>query len=124
MSTSTHATCDLVKRWRYLDHNKMYWAQHGSQPPAASEDSCGVRSSLQGGSCLWYREAEADHRLPGECSGTILSVKRLYFAQQQDHPQRDHVNLIGEVIFPNLSLSSQAAFKVSHVKDCSNVSCS
>ena len=33
----------------------------------------------------------------------------------KDHPQRDHVNLVGEVIFPNLTLSSTAALATSNI---------
>jgi hypothetical protein len=33
-----------------------------------------------------------------------MALKSLAFSLVQDHPQRDHVGLIGEVIFPNLTL--------------------
>ena len=42
----------------------------------------------------------------------------------QDHPQRDHVNLVGEVIFPNLTLSSTAALaSIWTVTPCLGVCC-
>ena len=46
-----------------------------------------------------------------QCLGT-LSKKNKPF---KDHPQRDHVNLVGEVIFPNLTLSSTAALATSNI---------
>ncbi|CAE7461731.1 HYDIN [Symbiodinium sp. CCMP2592] len=70
------------------------------QPPFyVNIDTCYLRS----GETLEIRvEFDPAYKVDRVC-GTVKQKLTIVY---QDHPQRDHVNLVGEVIFPNLTLSN------------------